>query len=75
MNFFVPDGSNGWKLDWNAVTQNGDKFKQIYSNWEGSHQIDVGSWDTKYEEGMKNTVIDYAGLPDPGNVAKPPTGR
>lgn len=75
VNFFVPDGSNGWKLDWNAVTQNGDKFKQIYSNWEGSHQIDVGSWDTKYEEGMKNTVIDYAGLPDPGNVAKPPTGR
>ncbi len=38
VNFFVPDGNNGWKLDWNAVTKNRDDFIQIYSNLEQGGQ-------------------------------------
>ncbi|GLB82259.1 hypothetical protein Mkiyose1665_26830 [Mycobacterium kiyosense] len=72
VNFFVPDGNNGWKLDWNAVTKNRDDFIQIYSNLEQGGQLKVGGWRESYAYGTDNTVIDPVGLPDPGNVSTPP---
>lgn len=75
VNFFVPDGNNGWKLDWNTVRQNPWYFLQTYSKLQGSDQLQLENWTTKYEEGLRDTQIDYRRLPGPGNVSLPPTGR
>jgi len=73
--FFVPDGNNGWKLDWNTVSKYGQRFLQAYRDLEGSGRLHVGMWDEDYAEGLRDTQIKYERLPDPGNVSQPPTGR
>ncbi|OBK30551.1 hypothetical protein A5634_15880 [Mycobacterium asiaticum] len=75
VNFFVPDGNNGWKLDWNAITSHWQQFIQTYSDLEQSGQLKTGSWAESYMYGQRNIVIDSVGLLDPGNVSNPPMGR
>jgi hypothetical protein len=75
IDYFVHDGGNGWKLDWNAVTNNPREFLRTYSTLAHSGPLNVASWLESYAAGLKETVIDPRGLPDPGDVSRPPAGR
>lgn len=74
-NFFVPDGSNGWKLDWDTVKKYWNAFDQAYTGLQHSSQVELDSWKGKYLDGIQDTDITRNKLPGPGDVSKPPGGR